>query len=200
MDNELNNSFAEKNAEALTQGIIDDVRAEADKMTAEADSYKERVVAEAQEKARALLEQAAKDSENNVETLIGRGKNASELLTRKTLLAAKQQIVGKVFSDVRKKLLDMPKSEYLALIARLIDVYAEKGDKVILSKQAPITAEEVTALSASKKLGLVAFKTGDFDGGIVLSGEKFDKDLTFSALIDAEREAFESQAAAKLFG
>ena len=200
MDNELNNSFAEKNAEALTQGIIDDVRAEADKMTAEADSYKERVVAEAQEKARALLEQAAKDSENNVETLIGRGKNASELLTRKTLLAAKQQIVGKVFSDVRKKLLDMPKSEYLALIARLIDVYAEKGDKVILSKQAPITAEDVTALSASKKLGLVAFKTGDFDGGIVLSGEKFDKDLTFSALIDAEREAFESQAAAKLFG
>lgn len=200
MDNALNNSFAEKNAAALTQGIIDDARAEADKMIAEAADYKERVLSEAREKARAFLEQAVKDCEKNAQTLIGRGKNASELLTRKTLLAAKQQIVGKVFSDVKRRLLDMPKDEYLALISRLIDSYAEKGDKVIVSKAAPITAEDVTALSASKKLGLFAYKTGDFDGGIVLSGEKFDKDLTFSALIDAEREAFESQAAAKLFG
>ena len=200
MDNALNNSLAEKNAEALIQGIVADARAEADKMIAEANAYKERAISEAEKKAEAFLAEAASNAKKDAEILIGRGRNASELESRKTLLAAKQKIVGEVFSAAKQRLLNMGKDEYLALIERLIKTYAEKGDKVIISKNAPLSADDVSALSSSKALALLCEKSGDFNGGIVLSGAKFDKDLTFSALIEAEREVFESQAAAKLFG
>ena len=70
----------------------------------------------------------------------------------------------------------------------------------MISKNAPFSASDAEGLPAAKRLSLKAQMTGDFSGGIILSGRKFDKDLTFKALCETEREKLEAEIAEKLFG
>ena len=115
-------------------------------------------------------------------------------------MTAKQSLVEEVFSLALENLVKMDQADYLALINKLVEGYAEKGDVIVLSENAPVSTREVEALPSVKKLSLKAEKTGKFEGGLVLSGKAFDKDLTFRALCEAEKERSEAEIAKKLFG
>ena len=51
-----------------------------------------------------------------------------------------------------------------------------------------------------KALSLKTGKTGSFAGGVILIGEKTDKNLTFETIIASEREKKQAEIAEKLFG
>ena len=64
-----------------------------------------------------------------------------------------------------------------------------------------ITSDVVAKISKkiNKKLSL-SNEFGDFDGGVILSGEKFDKNLTFALEFSMLREESEAELAKILFG
>ena len=197
MDNLSNVTAAEQK---LLDAIISDAKTEAQRITENAEIYYSETVEKAQADAQEYIAAALSVADKRAGEIKERSATLAALEARKTFLAAKQALVEEVFSRAEKMLEGMSKSEYLSLIDGLIAKHADKGDIIILSKNCPFTEKEAEELPAAKKLSLKAQKTGDFGGGIILSGEKFDKDLTFKALCETEREKLEAEIAEKLFG
>ena len=197
MDNESNVSTAEQK---LLDAIISDAQADAAKTFGNAESYYAETVKKAEDDAKKYVDAAISTAEKKAKEIVERKATLAALESRKTFLAAKQALVEEVFSRAEKLMEAMKEKDYLDFIEGLIKNNAEKGDVIVLSKNCPITEKQAEDLPAAKKLSLKAQKSGDFGGGIVLSGEKFDKDLTFRALCEMKKEASEAEIAEKLFG
>ena len=94
----------------------------------------------------------------------------------------------------------MSESQYLAFLEGVISRYAEEGDKIVLAQNCPISKEKLSALPTVKARKLELCFDGKFNGGVILSGEKCDKDLTFDAVCESVREETEAQLSQTLFG
>lgn len=197
MEEKIYDTSAEK---ALTDRIIADAETEAERMLRSADEYYDRTTKSARAEADKYIEKAVSEAQSAAEDLVKRSATLDNIEYRKTLLGARQALVEEVFSRAEKSLENMGESDYLALIERLIASYAEAGDAIVLAENCPLDAREVENTVAAKKLNLKAQKTGKFGGGLVLSGKKTDKDLTFKALCAAAKESYEGEVAQKLFG
>ena len=187
-------------SEALVQRIISDAEAKAEMIVFDARSVSDSAISRAEEEAKTLKENAARSAALQGEQIVRARATLSAIETKKTFLTAKQAVVERVFSRALEKLLALKPKEYLALIDKLVKTHAEDGDVIVLSESAPVSALEIKALPSVKKLSLKVEKTGKFEGGIVLSGKVFDKDLSFKALCEAEKEKTEEEIAKKLFG
>jgi len=186
--------------QALLDAIIADAEAEAAKTLAAADEYYAQTVDKARVEANEYIAEQAKNADAKAEDVLKRRATLAALETKKTFLAARQALVEEVFSRAQKMLSRMDDADYLKLLDRLIAENAVSGDVAIISAKCALTPEQVEALESAKKLGLKVEKTGAFEGGLILSGEKFDKDLTFKVLCESMREKAESEVAQKLFG
>ena len=186
--------------EALVEKILEDANAKAHSIVDDAENYCESALTKAKSTAE---ENAAEDiarANAVAESIIENKRTLTKIEVKKDALTCRREIVESVYAVTLEKLLKMKKTEYIGLIDALIGKYAQKGDVVILSENAPATAKEVASAKNAAKLGLSVEKTGNFSGGIILSGEKFDKDLTFTALVDSIKESTETEIAEKLFG
>ena len=186
--------------DALVKKIVDDAAAKSEAILKEAKDYCEKAIAEAKQTARDMKAAEASRAKKDADKIIENKQTLSSIETKKATLTYKREIVESVYSRTVELMKKMSKTEYSALIAALIDKYAEEGDTVILSKNAPLSVDEVKKMKKASSLGLAVQKTGEFDGGMVLAGKKFDKDLTFSALVEAVKEETETEVAEKLFG
>ena len=186
--------------DALVKKIVDDAAAKSEAILKEAKDYCEKAIAEAKQAAEEMKAAEASRAKKDADKIIENKQTLSSIETKKATLTYKREIVESVYSRTVELMKKMSKTEYSALIAALIDKYAEEGDTVILSKNAPLSTDEVKKMKKASSLGLAVQKTGEFDGGMVLAGKKFDKDLTFSALVEAVKEETETEVAEKLFG
>lgn len=187
-------------SDALVQRIISDAENRAKEIIVEAEAYAEKLNENAKAEAAELVKEIEENAFLSSEEIKRARETLSAIENKKTYLTAKQSAVEKVYSLALEKLSAMKKDEYLALIGGLVEKYAEEGDLVILSESAPLSVNDVLALAPVKKLSLKVEKTGKFDGGIVLSGKAFDKDLSFKAIIEEEKERSEVETSKKLFG
>ena len=197
MDNVTNVSAAEQK---LLDAIISDAQSDAAKIAESAENYYAETVRKAEDDAKNYVDAALSTAEKKAKEISERRATLAALESRKTFLAAKQALVEEVFSRAEKLLEGMKDKDYLNFIEGLLKNNAEKGDVIILSKNCPLTEKQAEELPTAEKLSLKAKKTGDFGGGIVLLGEKFDKDLTFKALCETKKESMEAEIAEKLFG
>ena len=186
-------------SEALVQRIVSDAEKRAEEIVFEAKFYADDLNEKANAEAAALSDEIAKKAAKEAEDIKKAKETLSAIENKKTYLTAKQNAVEMVYLRALEKLSAMKKDEYLALIGGLVEKYAEEGDLVILSESAPLTVNDVLALAPVKKLSLKVEKTGKFDGGIYLSGKVFDKDLSFKALCEEEKEKSEVEISKKLF-
>ena len=186
--------------DALVKKIVDDAAAKSDAILKEAKDYCEKAIEEAKTAAEEMKAAEASRAKKDADKIIENKQTLASIETKKATLTYKREIVESVYARTVELLKKMSKTEYNALIAALIDKYAEEGDSVILSKNAPLSVDEVKKMKKVSSLNLNVQKTGDFDGGLILSGKKFDKDLTFTALVEAVKEETETEVAEKLFG
>ena len=118
------------------------------------------------------------------------------------MLAAKAEVLDKVYSLALEKARALDKKTYRKVVEGMLQC-AENGDKVIVSERERgiVTKEVVAAVAKSKGIKLsLAAETGDFDGGIVLSSDGVDKNLTFESEFALLRTETEAETAKKLFG
>ncbi len=185
--------------EEIINRIIADAEREADEILRAASSRADEIVEAA--KNRALTELA--ETENEVSARAKRiydGKAAAARLdSAKILLAEKRRVIDEIYSRALEKLKKLSERDALKLMNRLIEENAEEGDEIVFSENFPYAAQvEKLAVVKERKLK-VSSKRVPLSGGCLLRGKSSDKDLSYSALLNADMEEHQADIAAQLF-
>ena len=180
----------------------------------------ERIVLDAQEEARAVLEQAQevvlgiqKESEkavsarraelssqrtSAVKSLIGGYQTRASLDAKKDALRKKRADIDSAFTRAYDAVLSLPQSDRKEICARMIQAHAEGEEQVLPAKADRASLATIIAAQPEKKLTL-SKDDAAIDGGFILLGDGYEKDCSFRSLLDTVRDAEETAVYQLLF-
>ncbi len=200
--------------EKITGQIDTDVQKEIDaaldQARAQAQEIQDRYASQAQTQAEAIRRKGEQDAALRQERLV----DVAKLEARKTILAAKQELVGQAFDLALKKLLELPDQEYISLLAKLAVSASRTGrEQVILSqkdrsrygKQAVTMANDMLAKKAGPRAAqtdgmlTLAEESRPMAGGLILRDGKVETNCSFEVLIHLQRDALSAEVARALF-
>ena len=200
--------------EKITGQIDADVQKEIDaaldQARAQAKEIEARYESQAQTQGEALRRKGEQDAALRRERLV----DVARLEARKTLLAAKQDLVGQAFDLALKKLLELPDQEYIALLAKLAVAASRTGrEQVIFSqkdrsrygKQAVTMANDMLAKKAGPRAAesagmlTLAEESRPMAGGLILRDGRVETNCSFEVLIHLQRDALSAEVARALF-
>ena len=177
-------------AEKKAKDIIDSAEKTADERKAEAEAWANEYK-DAQEK---ILSVDAKE-------IVRRRLTVADLDVRKKILEAKQSVIGEVLDEIYAKLCSMSKADYVKFVEKNVEKVADDNDEIVLSSDGVLKEDDVKKFAVFTKKNLsVAKETGDFKGGVYLVGKVCDKDLTFKAIIENDKDEYISEISEELFG
>lgn len=183
----------------IVDRIISDAEAEAESIIAAAEETAARIIAEAEARAESDMKELCAAVEAKAKSISDGRAATARLDGQKILLGEKRKVIDGVYERAEKRLAAMSKSDCLAFTEKLLNGYAEEGDEIIFADGFPC-AEEVSKLKTVKERKLkITFGRTDIKGGFVLCGRISDKDLSYAALLAADREEHEAEIAAELF-
>lgn len=185
--------------EEIVGRIISDAEEEAKAIVEAAEEKAAQTVAKAESKA----EEARKDTEAEVAHKVKGifdGKAATARLDgAKIMLGAKRDVIDEVYARALRSLVKLDKESALALAKGLLKSYAEEGDCVTFAKNYPY-AEDVVLLPVVEEKHLrVSLERVELDGGFILVGRRSDKNLSYGALLSADREERQAEIASQIF-
>lgn len=191
--------------ESIVERIRSDGETEAEAILAAGKRKAEETENGAKAEAERLRRETESDVEKRAAAVAAHFAATARLDVKKIMLAARKKAVENVYAEAKKRLIDLGEEETLTLFNRLLCLYAEEGDAVIFADGFRYTeGVKLLPVFAEKKLKAVsdgaAFAGVKIDGGLYLAGKTADKDLSFDALLKADREENESRIAAELFG
>lgn len=200
--------------EKITGQIDADVQKEIDaaldQARAQAQEIETRYASQAEAQAEAIRRKGEQDAALRQERLV----DVARLEARKTLLAAKQDMVGQAFDLALKKLLELPDQEYIALLAKLAVAASRTGhEQVIFSqkdrsrygKQAVTMANDMLAKKAGPRADesagrlTLAEESRPMAGGLILRDGRVETNCSFEVLIHLQRDALSAEVARALF-
>ena len=200
--------------EKITGQIDADVQKEIDaaldQARAQAREIEARYDSQAQTQAEAIRRKGEQDAALRQERLV----DVARLEARKTILAAKQDMVGQAFDLALKKLLELPDQEYIALLAKLAVAASRTGhEQVIFSqkdrsrygKQAVTMANDMLAKKAGPRADesagrlTLAEESRPMAGGLILRDGRVETNCSFEALIRLQQGALSAEVARALF-
>lgn len=185
--------------EEIVSRILSDAEAEAAEILRLSRERAEGIISAAEE--RAAKERIETETEANERAkCILEGKAASARLdSAKIVLAEKRRVMDEIYARALNKLLDMFEYDALKLLTKLLSEYAEEGDEIVFAENFAF-AESAAALPIIDELKLtISAERVNISGGCILRGKRCDKDLSYSALLNADREEYQAKIAAKLF-
>lgn len=189
-----------KATEGIIEKILSDARARANEITERAELDRAMCEKQTNQWVEDYLTTQRKALKREAEEVVERKLTLSKLDKRKIALSTKQEIIGQILDKVLIKLQSLEKSEYLALTKRLLEKNAEMGDQIVLACDNKLGKKDLEGLDIVKDKKLTfCDKAGDFKGGIMLIGKVCDKDLSFKALIDEDKENIINKITAELF-
>ncbi len=184
--------------------IRGDAQAEAEHILAQARDQereiKEQYALQAQREAQAILEMGRRNAARREEQL----DSAAHLECRKAVLAAKQEMVDEAFQLALEKLREMPREDYVALLARLAAQASFTGrEALIFSPADRKSVGRAVVLAANRRLKggklTLSEECRSIEGGFVLSGGAVEVNCGFEAMLRAEREQLTGAVAGVLF-
>ena len=199
--------------EKITGQIDADVQKEIDaaldQARAQAKEIGDRYASQAEAQAEAIRRKGEQDAALRRERLV----DVARLEARKTVLAAKQDMVGQAFDRALKKLLELPDQEYIALLAKLAVAASRTGrEQVIFSqkdrsrygKQAVTMANDMLAKQAGPhadhtSMLTLAEESRPMAGGLILRDGRVETNCSFEVLIHLQRDALSAEVARALF-
>ena len=185
--------------QAIVEKIIADAEKEAQAIIADAEKKAEATVAAASSRAdkRRQGEKAAADT--RAESILEGKAATARLDCAKILLGEKRAVIDEVYARALKCLQELGKAEALHLISKLLTEYAEEGDEVVFAENFKYAQDSAKLDIVKEKKLKISAKTAKIDGGLLLVGKNSDKNLSFSALLSADREENQADIAAKIF-
>ena len=185
--------------EGIVERILSDAHERAQAIVAAAEKQAEDIIAEANESAR-RDEKGVKAEVEEKCAAIKSGKEAEARLdSAKVLLAQKRRVIDSIYERALSELKELKKSDAVAFADKILQEHAEDGDIIAFAPDFKY-AQEVSRLDicAEKKLK-IALNAEGVNGGFVLRGKISDKDVSYIALLLADREQYEVEIAAAVF-
>ncbi len=195
-------------AERISRRILDDARAQAGEIMAEAANKAAAMIYEAQKEAEKkeerLLERAQKEADEQKRRILG----MAQLDARKEILAAKQELIEKVFQQVLVRLANLEEATYFDYLRRMLLASMRTGGETIILS--PRDKERIPA-GFWKDLERELADTGrvnkpslgqavsDIGGGFILQSAGMEINHSFQALLEMQRDELEPEIAAALF-
>lgn len=185
--------------EDIVERIISDAEEEARKIVAAAEEKAAQTIAKAEQEAkRARIGTEAEVAEKVKGILDGKAATA-RLDCAKIMLGAKREVIDKAYARALELLIGLDKGDCLSLAESLLNLYAEEGDRIMFAENYRY-AEDVIKLKVVKDKKLeVSPVRADLDGGFILVGKDSDKNLSYGALLSADREEKQAEIAAQIF-
>jgi vacuolar-type H+-ATPase subunit E/Vma4 len=185
--------------ELIRERILFDAAAEAQAIEQSAKEKSDEIIARAMKKAeqeRHETEVEAKEKFNSVQE---KRAAAARLEASKIWLAEKRKVIDAIYTLALERLVTLDKENAVFLSERLLTKYAEKGDEIVFAENFKFVAE-IALLPIVEELGLAISKERiKMSGGFLLKGVKADKDLSYTALLSADREANQADLAREIF-
>lgn len=183
----------------IVDRILSDATAEAEDVLAAARESAAKILAETENR-------AAEEMQSLQTAVAAKAKGISDGLAAtarldgaKILLAEKRKVIDGIYARAARQLAAMSSKDCLAFADKLLREFAEEGDEIVFAEGYPC-AEEVTKLQIFREKKLtVGFGKAAIDGGFLLRGIKSDKDLSYGALLAADRAEHEAEIAAEIF-
>ena len=196
-----------KGIEKITARIEAEAAAEAARIEAEGKAKAEAIAAQGETRAQEQYRQKIQAGTKAVEDRSLRLAKAADMESRKSILAAKQDIVAEAFCRAEEALCAMSGEEYLALLASLAARASSEGTEeiVLAEKDQSIGAKVASRANAllsqqgrTAKL-TVSSRKGEFSAGLILTQGNISVNCTVEALMNQAREGMAAEVAAKLF-
>lgn len=180
------------------------------RILADADSKCEYILSEAEARAAEIIatanqtvsdERKALDEKTKLlaEEKRRNGLAAAQLAARKYRLQKKQELISECYDKALKELAQLPPEGVKQLATRLITAYAEQNERVCISAmyENVITQQLLDGFN----MGLVLDERRiEDDGGLLLLGDGYQKELSLNRLVAYSRERTEAKLSAALFG
>lgn len=185
--------------ERIVERILSDARAEAQAILSDAENKAAKIVADASARTQKARTQAEAEMAEKRKSILEKQAANARLDSAKALLGEKRKVIDLIYTQALGMLQTLSKEDSLRLVDSLLIQYAEKGDEIYFAKNFAY-AKEVSALPVVTQKALkISESKLPIDGGLRLKGEKADKDLSFGALLAADREENQAALAAEIF-
>ena len=190
--------------DTILRRLDTDAKAEADavlkKARQEAADITARYQAQAAQEAARLAARNEKAAEEREERLV----SAAQMEGRKTILAAKQTVMEQVYDKALEKLLSLPRTQYIEVLAALLLQAAPHGvGEVLFSAQDRETVGQAAVDAANGKSGgklTLSGETAPIQGGFILKDGNVEVNCAFDTLVRLQKAETAGQVAQRLFG
>jgi V/A-type H+-transporting ATPase subunit E len=185
------------------------------KIRADAEDVARQIVSEGKEAADAVLEEAQAKIEARKSELHARAEQRAQeernrittlakLSARRELLDEKQVLIDRVFNDARERISGMDRSEYRALVSKLLKDTVESGDEEVLIGEREDRIDQAFLDEFSKTFGRggglkLSSERRPIDGGFVLRSGRVETNCALETIIRDARERLETEIAGILF-
>ena len=189
--------------EKITRRIQEDSQAEIDRILNEAQAEAARIAdkyrAQADAESAVLAAKNEKAAVEREERLV----SVAQMEARKVQLAAKQEMVEKVYELALEKLCAMPDTQYTQVVASLLVQAAPEGrGEVIFSPEESKRIGKEAVAPANEKLNgklILSEETRSIKGGFILKNGNVEVNCTFDTLIRLQKAETTGLVAKKLF-
>lgn len=185
--------------EEIVARILSDAEAEAEQIAAAASVRAEQIIAAANDRAEKERAETNEECAARAKRIFDGKAAEARLDSAKILLAEKRRVLDTVYERALKKLNSLNERESLKLLEKVLKANAEEGDEIVL-------AESFAYEKGAKELAVVKERKLTFSksrakisGGCILKGKLSDKDLSYTALLAADKDEYQADIAAKLF-
>lgn len=186
--------------------ILDDATRQANEKIAQAEADARQIVEkakeEAEEKAQVLTaktDQAAHDYQERILSSV-------QMLHKKALLQAKQEVIAEVLDLAYKKVLNLEDAAYFDLIEQMLAKYVQPGKGIVYFnekdlKRLPSGFEKKIQSAAENKGGTLVLsdQTKEMDGGFVLTYGGIEENCTIRAVFAAKKDELSDKVHEMLF-
>lgn len=181
------------NLENLMKKIIDDANLKAEHIMREAMDKKQQIIKEKEELAlqekKKIIDKAEQRARLAKERVISR----AELQARDEKLAAKQEVIEKVFALAKEKLRHLDEKQYMAFLKKQLQSIQWKGTEILIVPEKYV--EKVQELELPVQVSREEF----VDSGFLVKDGNIVSNYSFEALVDFYRDEIEPVIAKDLF-
>ena len=153
-----------KGLDKIIGRIRADAAAEIDAIRAEGDAKAAEVTAAYEAQAKALLDSEAEKSRQAAQSMAERGQRTDAMDKSKAILAAKQQCIDEAFDRAAQKLRQLPREEYISVLAALAASAGAGDEEIILSAaDAAAIGAKATLVESMDEADVVVYHATSFD-------------------------------------
>ena len=189
--------------DTILRRLDTDAKAEADavlkKARQEAADITARYQAQAAQEAARLAARNEKAAEEREERLV----SAAQMEGRKTILTTKQTVMEQVYDKALEKLLSLPRTQYIEVLAALLAQASPEGrGEAIFSAADRETAGQAAVDAANAKTGghlMISAETAPIRGGFLLRQGSVEVNCAFETLVRLQKTETAGLVARKLF-